>query len=50
MQLLPLAAPYQMRQLIAIVFARNREHDPNLLALVAEGRMYARSLNTTPAP
>ncbi|ACZ77363.1 LysR family transcriptional regulator [Dickeya parazeae] len=49
-QLLPLAAPYQMRQLIAIVFARNREHDPNLLALVAEGRMYARSLNTTSAP
>ncbi|MEI7186000.1 LysR family transcriptional regulator [Dickeya dianthicola] len=49
-QLLKLAPPYQMRQLIAIVFARNREHDPNLLALVAEGRMYARSLNATPAP
>ncbi|MEA1063382.1 LysR family transcriptional regulator [Erwinia sp. HR93] len=41
-QLLPLAQPYQMRQRIAIVFARNREHDPNLLALAAEGRMYAR--------
>jgi LysR family malonate utilization transcriptional regulator len=40
-QLLKLAAPYQMRQLIAIVFPRNREHDPNLLALAAEGRMYA---------
>ncbi|MEI7376283.1 LysR substrate-binding domain-containing protein [Dickeya chrysanthemi] len=49
-QLLKLAPPYQMRQLIAIVFARNREHDPNLLALVAEGRMYARSLNVTTAP
>ncbi|NKI73333.1 LysR family transcriptional regulator [Dickeya sp. CFBP 2040] len=51
-QLLKLAPPYQMRQLIAIVFARNREHDPNLLALVAEGRMYARSLNAavTPVP
>ncbi|AIR68411.1 LysR substrate-binding domain-containing protein [Dickeya fangzhongdai] len=49
-QLLKLAPPYQMRQLIAIVFARNREHDPNLLALVAEGRMYARGLNATPAP
>ncbi|MCL6406338.1 LysR family transcriptional regulator [Dickeya dadantii] len=49
-QLLKLAPPYQMRQLIAIVFARNREHDPNLLALVAEGRMYARSLNATAAP
>lgn len=42
-QLLPLAEPYQMRQLIALVFPRNREHDPNLLALAAEGRMYARS-------
>lgn len=41
-QLLPLAEPYQMRQNIAIVFERNREHDPNLLALVAEGRMYSR--------
>lgn len=40
-QLLKLAEPYQMRQLIALVFARNREHDPNLLALAAEGRMYA---------
>lgn len=44
-QLLKLAQPYQMQQQIAIVFARNREHDPNLLALAAEGRMYARSLN-----
>jgi LysR family transcriptional regulator, malonate utilization transcriptional regulator len=26
------------------VFPRNREHDPNLLALVAEGRMFALSL------
>ncbi len=39
-----LSQPYQMQQLIAIVFARNRERDPNLLALAAEGRMYARSL------
>lgn len=39
-----LSQPYQMQQLIAIVFARNREMDPNLLALAAEGRMYARSL------
>ena len=30
--------------LIAIVFARNREQDPSLRALAAEGRMYARSL------
>lgn len=49
-QLLRLAQPYQMRQNIAIVFERNREHDPNLLALVAEGRMYSRQrlLTTTP--
>ena len=39
-----LSQPYQMQQLIAIVFARNREMDPNLLALAADGRMYARSL------
>ncbi|MEO3992662.1 LysR family transcriptional regulator [Pseudocitrobacter cyperus] len=49
-QLLKLSQPYQMQQLIAIVFSRNREQDPNLRALAAEGRMYARSLeeNTTP--
>ena len=41
-QLLKLAQSYQMQQEIAIVFARNRERDPNLLALAAEGRMYAR--------
>ncbi|PLV60843.1 LysR family transcriptional regulator [Erwinia sp. B116] len=41
-QLLKLAAPYQRRQTISIVFERNREHDPNLLALAAEGRMYRR--------
>lgn len=50
LQLLKLAEPYQMQQQIGIVFARSREHDPNLLALAAEGRMYARSLeqNVTP--
>lgn len=47
-QLMKLADPYQMQQSIAIVFARNREHDPNLLALAAEGRMYARSFIDTP--
>ncbi|WP_312414792.1 LysR family transcriptional regulator [Pseudescherichia sp.] len=46
-QLLKLAQPYQMQQQIGIVFARSREHDPNLLALAAEGRMYARSLPTS---
>ncbi|TKI05025.1 LysR family transcriptional regulator [Martelella alba] len=40
LRLLPLATPYQMKQTIALVFAHAREHDPDLLALVAEGRMY----------
>ncbi|MEL4013028.1 LysR family transcriptional regulator [Dryocola clanedunensis] len=47
-QLLKLSEPYQMKQQIAIVFARNRELDPNLLALAAEGRMYARTFADTP--
>ena len=44
-QLLKLAEPYQMRQLISIVYSHHRERDADLLALAAEGRMYARSLN-----
>jgi len=44
-QLLKLAEPYQMRQLISIVYSHHRERDQDLLALAAEGRMYARSLN-----
>ena len=47
-QLLRLAEQYQMKQTIAIVFARNRELDPNLRALAAEGRMYARTFIDTP--
>jgi len=47
-QLLKLAEPYRMQQNIAIVFERNREHDPNLLALVAEGRMYSRQRGAKP--
>ncbi|POU72120.1 LysR family transcriptional regulator [Leclercia sp. LSNIH6] len=49
-QLLKLAQPYQMQQLIAIVFARNREQDPSLRALAAEGRMYARRLDQNATP
>lgn len=41
LRLFPLSAPYQMQQTIALVFARNREHDPNLAALAQEGRQYA---------
>lgn len=44
-QLLRLAEPYQMRQLISIVYSHHRERDQDLLALAAEGRMYARSLS-----
>jgi LysR family malonate utilization transcriptional regulator len=40
-QLLPLANAYQMRQTISLIYPLSREHDPNLLALAAEGRMYA---------
>ncbi|QIX98371.1 LysR family transcriptional regulator [Cedecea sp. FDAARGOS_727] len=47
-QLLRLAEQYQMKQTIAVVFPRARELDPNLLALAAEGRMYARSFVDTP--
>ncbi|MDQ1213225.1 LysR family transcriptional regulator [Pantoea anthophila] len=47
-QLLTLAAPYQMRQQVAIVYSHRRERDNDLLALAAEGRMYARNL-TVPA-
>ncbi len=43
-QLLTLAEPYQMRQQISIVYSHRRERDNDLLALAAEGRMYARSL------
>ena len=41
---LPLADCFQQNQSIGIVFDRSREHEPNLLALVAEGRMFARHL------
>lgn len=41
--LIPLCERYQMRQTIALVLNHNQQRDPNLLALVAEGRMYARS-------
>ncbi|CAE1149859.1 LysR family transcriptional regulator [Serratia sp. Tan611] len=41
-RLMPLCERYQMRQTIALVFNRNQQQDPNLLALTAESRMYAR--------
>jgi LysR family malonate utilization transcriptional regulator len=41
-QLIPLAPKYTSQQCITLVFSKNRERDPNLLALAAECRMYAR--------
>jgi len=40
MTLVPLAPRYVTRQRVALLFPRNRERDPNLLALAAECRMY----------
>lgn len=40
-RMLPLEKQYQMRQALALVYPHSREHDPNLLALAAESRMYA---------
>lgn len=42
-KLLPLETRFQMKQNIALIFPRNGEH--NLLPLIAECRMYARSHN-----
>lgn len=39
-RLIPLQARYRLQQHIGMVFLRSRERDPNLLALVAECRMY----------
>ena len=42
-QLIPLTPKYASQQSIALIFSRSRERDPNLLALAAECRMYARA-------
>ncbi|TBU89759.1 LysR family transcriptional regulator [Phytopseudomonas dryadis] len=39
-RLIPLQARYRLQQQIGVVFLKSRERDPNLLALVAECRMY----------
>ena len=41
-QLIPLASQYGAKQSISLIFSKSRERDPNLLALAAECRMYAR--------
>jgi len=41
-QLIPLEDRYASRQVITVLMPKNRERDPNLLALAAECRMFAR--------
>lgn len=43
MQLMPLAPRYASGQRVTLLFPRNRERDPNLLALAAECRLYRNS-------
>lgn len=40
-KLIPLQAHYRLQQQIGVVFLKAKERDPNLLALLAECRMYA---------
>ena len=40
-RLIPLQARYRLQQQIGVVFLKAKERDPNLLALVAECRMYS---------
>ncbi|WP_296268942.1 LysR family transcriptional regulator [Pseudomonas sp. UBA6562] len=40
-RLIPLQARYRLQQHIGVLFLKTRERDPNLLALVAECRMYS---------
>jgi len=42
MKLIALQAKYRLQQHIGVVFLKARERDPNLLALLAECRMYSR--------
>ncbi|MBU2322236.1 MAG: LysR family transcriptional regulator [Gammaproteobacteria bacterium] len=41
-RLIPLQAQYHLQQHIGVVFLKAKERDPNLLALLAECRMYSR--------
>ncbi|CAM5481912.1 LysR family transcriptional regulator OS=Stutzerimonas stutzeri OX=316 GN=CXK94_02685 PE=3 SV=1 [Stutzerimonas stutzeri] len=41
MRLIPLQARYHLQQHIGVVFLKAKERDPNLLALLAECRMYS---------
>ncbi|RKG35805.1 LysR family transcriptional regulator [Acinetobacter guerrae] len=41
-KLIPLQRHYQIKQEIGLVFLKSKERDPNLLALIAECRMFAK--------
>lgn len=41
-QMIPLSEKYTSRQIVALLLPKNRERDPNLLALAAECRMFGR--------
>jgi LysR family malonate utilization transcriptional regulator len=43
-KLVPLAPQYRLQQRIGMVFLRSKERDPNVLAFLAECRMYARRM------
>ncbi|MDO5650789.1 MAG: LysR family transcriptional regulator [Moraxella sp.] len=40
--LIPLKSPYRLTQTIGLVFLKSKERDPNILALLAECRMFAK--------
>jgi LysR family malonate utilization transcriptional regulator len=46
-KLIPLQEKYRLKQHIGVVFLKAKERDPNLLALLAECRMYANRQTTT---
>lgn len=43
-KLIPLRADFHIQQHIGLVFLKSKERDPNLLALIAECRMFAKNL------
>ncbi|MCH4246591.1 MAG: LysR family transcriptional regulator [Acinetobacter populi] len=43
-KLIPLQLPYKIKQDIGLIFLKSKERDPNLLALIAECRMFTQKL------
>ncbi|HWU97812.1 MAG TPA: LysR family transcriptional regulator [Oxalicibacterium sp.] len=48
-QLVPLSEKYTSKQIVTLLMPKNRERDPNLLALAAECRMFGREKMGMPA-